>query len=176
MKIIPTELEGLVTVESRVFEDARGHFLEAYKETDFNLRALPRDFYQDNISTSKKGVIRGLHFQVHPFAQGKLVRCFKGSIFDVAVDIRKKSKTFGKWHGVTLSRPDHAIYIPPGFAHGFQALEEGTFVYYKCTALYSPEHEKGIRYDDPELAIHWPLEGLALSEKDLKLPFLKDLR
>jgi dTDP-4-dehydrorhamnose 3,5-epimerase len=176
MKIVPTDIDGLVVVENQVFEDSRGQFLEAYKELTFDQAHLPKAFVQDNISTSRKGVIRGLHYQVDPYAQGKLVRCFKGSIYDVAVDLRKGSKTYGRWHGVTLGRPDLALYVPPGFAHGFQSLEEGSLVYYKCTTPYSPAFEKGIRYDDSDLAIRWPIEaGPIVSAKDLKLPLFKEL-
>lgn len=175
MKAIETGIDGLVLVENRVFEDSRGHFLEVFKGPAFENLKLPVDFVQDNVSVSHKGVVRGMHFQVDPMAQGKLVRCLQGSVFDVAVDLRKGSKTYGRWYGVTLKPTQQALYVPPGFAHGFQALESNSMIYYKCTSLYSPTHEKGIRYDDPDLAIKWPIPSAGVSEKDLILPLLRDL-
>ncbi|HEX4924247.1 MAG TPA: dTDP-4-dehydrorhamnose 3,5-epimerase [Bdellovibrionales bacterium] len=175
MKLQPTPIDGLVLLENRIFEDSRGHFVEVYKNSVFRELGLPREFVQDNLSVSRKGVVRGLHYQIDPFAQGKLVRCLDGSLFDVAVDLRRGSKTFGKWYGVVLKPTSQALYIPPGFAHGFQALEDQSLIYYKCTSEYAPAHERGLRFDDPELAIKWPLKPEGVSEKDLKLPTLREL-
>ncbi|MEQ1875626.1 MAG: dTDP-4-dehydrorhamnose 3,5-epimerase [Bdellovibrionia bacterium] len=176
MKAIQTGIDGLVLIESRIFEDARGHFLEVYKEPVFEGLGLPKVWVQDNVSVSHKGVVRGLHYQIAPAAQAKLVRCLQGSVFDVAVDLRKGSPTFGEWFGVTLKPTQQALFIPAGFAHGFQALEAKSMIYYKCDALYSPQHEKGFRYDDPELGIKWPLPADGVSEKDLQLPSFKDFK
>jgi dTDP-4-dehydrorhamnose 3,5-epimerase len=175
MKLIQTGIDGLVLVESRIFEDSRGHFLEVYKEPVFESLGLSHDFVQDNVSVSHKGVVRGLHYQIEPMAQAKLVRCLQGSVFDVAVDVRKNSPTFGHWFGVTLKPTQQALFIPAGFAHGFQALEANSMIYYKCTTIYSPTHEKGIRYDDSDLSIKWPIPPGGLSDKDLILPRMRDL-
>ena len=170
---IKTPIEGLIIVEQAVFEDERGFFMESYNYRDFKQGGIDMNFVQDNHSHSKKGVLRGLHFQIkHP--QGKLVRVVKGKVFDVAVDIRKGSKTFGKWFGVELSdKNKKQFYIPPGFAHGFLALEDDTEFLYKCTDYYYPDDEGGIIWNDPTINIKWPLEGidkLIISEKDKKLP------
>jgi dTDP-4-dehydrorhamnose 3,5-epimerase len=180
MKLIPTSIDGLVLLENRIFEDSRGHFLEVYKESAFRDFQLPHIFRQDNVSVSHKGVVRGLHYQIAPHEQGKLVRCLSGSLFDVAVDLRPRSKSFGKWVGVTLKPTSQALFIPAGFAHGFQALEDDSLIYYKCTSLYAPSFEQGIRYDDKDLAIEWPLSWPLshhnVSEKDSKLPSFEDFR
>jgi dTDP-4-dehydrorhamnose 3,5-epimerase len=165
------DIPGLILVEPRVFEDERGVFLETYKESDFSSAGIAERFVQDNVSVSSRGVVRGLHMQVAPSAQGKLVSVAAGSVFDVAVDVRPDSATYGQWEAVELTAGDHrALYIPPGFAHGFQALEDDTRLSYKCTAEYDRAAERGIRWDDGELAITWPLSEVLVSEKDRELP------
>lgn len=171
----------IILVKPKLFSDARGFFLEFYKRSDFLSRGINTEFVQDNHSGSVKGVIRGLHYQKRPKVQGKLVRCVKGKIFDVAVDIRKGSPTFGKWVGVELSEENrHMLWIPEGFAHGFLVLSDYAEVIYKISgAEYSPEHDAGIIWNDPDIGIEWPLgdiESPILSEKDSKLPRLKDLK
>lgn len=167
------DLEGLVLVEPRVFDDERGAFLETFKESDFHAAGIETRFVQENFSRSHRGVVRGLHFQLSPFAQAKLVWVTRGSVWDVAVDLRADSPTYRRWRGMTLSDGDHrALYIPAGFAHGFQALEEDTRLAYRCSAEYNKAAERGIRYDDGELAIEWPLGEVLVSEKDAALPSL----
>ncbi|NTU98958.1 dTDP-4-dehydrorhamnose 3,5-epimerase [Candidatus Falkowbacteria bacterium] len=172
------EIPGLVLAEGRKFGDDRGFFLETYKQSEFRAGGIMEEFVQDNYSVSKKGTVRGLHFQLDPYAQGKLVQVISGRVWDVAVDIRKSSPTFGQWYGIELSGDDTKLfYIPAGFAHGFVALEDDTQFMYKCTAEYNKESEGGIRYDDPDLAIAWPLkDGLLVSEKDAILPFFKEAK
>lgn len=167
MQIIATELEGVVVVEPRVFADARGAFQEIFQRQRYVDAGLPGDFVQDNWSRSRRGVLRGLHYQIeHP--QGKLVFCMRGEIFDVAVDLRASSPTFGRWTSVVLSAENRRqIYVPPGFAHGFCALTDETEVVYKCTDIYFPAGERTILWNDPELAIRWPIADPILSEKDL---------
>lgn len=168
-----TSLEGVLKINSRSFADSRGYFRELYKSTEFS--SLPT-FVQDNFSSSSKGVLRGLHYQTHPSPQGKLVSCLKGEIFDVAVDIRAGSPTFGKWIGELLSEENCAsLWIPAGFAHGFQALSGEAMVTYKCTSEYNPAADRGIRFDDPDINIVWPLAEFVVSEKDQILPFLKEI-
>jgi dTDP-4-dehydrorhamnose 3,5-epimerase len=170
-------LEGCVLVKPRVFPDDRGFAMESFKRSDFVKAGIPGDFVQDNHSRSAKGVLRGLHFQRGAAAQGKLVRCVRGAILDVGVDIRRDSPTFGKWLAVELSEANaRVVYFPPGFAHGFLALSDGTEVLYKCTAEYSPADEGGIRWDDPALGIDWGIKNPVLSAKDAALPALKDAR
>ena len=164
-------LEGLVIVEPRLFPDGRGSFMESYKASDYSGAGIAGPFVQDNHSVSSRGTVRGLHFQRQPHAQGKLVRVTRGRVWDVAVDVRKASPTFGKWYGLELSVENRLqFWIPAGFAHGFVALEEGTELQYKCTAEYAPASEGGIRWDDPILAIAWPVAGAVVSEKDARLP------
>ena len=174
-KFNKTEIEGVYIIESQVFGDNRGYFLETYNKKDFDNAGLKYDFVQDNQSKSRKGVLRGLHFQkTHP--QAKLVRVVEGEVFDVAVDLRKDSKTYGKWVGVILSAENKKQFmIPRGFAHGFVVLsDEATFAY-KCDDFYHPEDEGGIMWNDPEVNVKWPYEGeVILSEKDKKHPSLKD--
>lgn len=144
--------------------------MEAYSQMDLGRIGVDATFVQDNISQTAKGIVRGVHLQRAPYAQGKLVRCVRGAIFDVAVDLRSGSPTFGEWESFELSESNHcALYIPPGFGHAFQAMEEGTMIYYKCTRGYSKESEDGIRYDDPDLRITWPLPPQGVSEKDAAL-------
>ena len=151
--------------------------MELFKESAFKEAGIDVNFVQDNYSVSVKNVLRGLHYQLAPKAQGKLVRCIKGKVFDVAVDIRRGSPTFGKWFGVELSEENNlAFWIPEGFAHGFVALTDGATLLYKVSGSeYSPEHDRSIRWNDPDIGIRWPLDGEPLlSEKDKKAPFLKD--
>lgn len=166
---VKMEIDGVYIIDNGVFGDSRGYFMETYNYNDFKAEGLDLVFVQDNQSSSIKGVLRGLHFQkTHP--QGKLVRVIKGEVFDVAVDIRKNSKTFGKWVGVTLSEENkRQFYIPQGFAHGFLVLSDEAEFCYKCTDFYHPEDEGGIAYDDSDIGIEWPMEGIdkvILSDKD----------
>ncbi len=170
------EIPGLVIIQPIVFADNRGFFMETYSYREFEKAGIKEKFVQDNHSRSVKNVLRGLHFQIEPFAQSKLVRCIKGEIFDVAVDIRKNSPTFKKWYGVILSEENKKIlYIPKGFAHGFIVLSDEAEVEYKVDNFYSPEHERGIIWNDPEICIKWPTQNPILSEKDSKLPTLSEL-
>ncbi|MFP4011820.1 MAG: dTDP-4-dehydrorhamnose 3,5-epimerase [Spirochaetaceae bacterium] len=171
------DIPGLILVEPHVFEDERGAFLETYKESDFRAAGITERFVQDNVSVSSRGVVRGLHMQVAPSAQGKLVSVSAGAVFDVAVDVRPGSATYGRWLAVKLAAGEHRVlYIPPGFAHGFQALEDGTRLSYKCTAEYDRDAECGIRFDDAELAVTWPLTEVLVSEKDRGLPGFAEFR
>ncbi len=169
-------LEGAFVLIPKVFYDHRGYFMESYNERDFRDIGLNMKFVQDNESrTRKAGTIRGLHYQVAPVTQAKLVRCVKGAIFDVIVDIRPGSPTFGKWTSVILNDRNHKmLYVPEGFAHGFQSLVDDVIVSYKVTALYSKEHDRAIRWSDPEIGISWPIKDPILSEKDRNAPLLKD--
>lgn len=165
----------VILVETKAFLDDRGYFLESFKESIFANNSIGTKFVQDNFSHSIKGVIRGLHYQKNPKAQAKLVIALRGEIFDVAVDIRKNSPTFGKWVGEILSEKNHKLlYIPEGFAHGFCVLSNEADVLYKVTHEYSPEHEKGILWNDSELNISWPIKKPILQEKDILLPLLKN--
>ncbi|MEW9123298.1 MAG: dTDP-4-dehydrorhamnose 3,5-epimerase [Thermotaleaceae bacterium] len=168
-EIIKTPLAGLYIIEPRVFEDERGYFMEAYNYRDFKLEGLPTAFVQDNQSKSKKGVLRGLHFQKQ-YPQGKLVRVLRGEVFDVALDLRKNSNTFGQWFGCILSSQNKKqLYLPEGFAHGFLVLSKEAEFFYKCTEYYHPEDQWGILWNDKDLNIHWPLERISeifLSEQD----------
>lgn len=176
LNIIATELPGVVIIEPRVFRDARGFFMETYHEKKYTEAGIRARFVQDNHSFSTKGILRGLHYQLRQ-AQGKLIQVVTGEIYDVAVDIRRGSPTFGKWLGVTLSeRNKRQIYIPPGLAHGFYVLSETTNVMYKCTDFYNAQDEYGILWSDPALKIDWPLEGAPIiSPKDEKHPRLADV-
>ena len=167
MKIIETAIPEVLVLEPRVFADARGFFFEAYNERSFASAGISERFVQDNQSSSKLGVLRGLHFQVEQ-PQGKLVRVIAGEVFDVAVDLRKGSATFGKWVGVRLSSGSrNMIWVPKGFAHGFYALSETAEVLYKVTDFYSPQHERTLLWNDPDVGVEWPIEGEPLlSEKD----------
>ena len=174
-KKIDTSIEGVCIIEPTVFGDNRGYFMETYSKADFEEIGLNYDFVQDNQSKSKKGVLRGLHFQKEN-TQSKLVRCIKGEVFDVAVDLRAGSPTYGKWEGVVLSAEKGNMFmIPRGFAHGFVVLSETATFAYKCDELYHPEDEGGIMWNDPEIGIIWPYKGeVLLSEKDKVHPALKD--
>jgi len=163
--------KGLIVITPYVFNDERGFFIESYRRDEFSKAGIKEEFIQDNQSRSAKGVIRGLHFQIEPHAQSKLVRCVRGEIFDVALDLRKKSPTFGEWYGIILSEENKKIfYIPKGFAHGFSTLSETAEVIYKVDDLYSREDERGIRFDDPKLAIEWRVSNPIVSSKDRALP------
>jgi len=163
------EIPEVVLIEAKVFEDERGFFMETYKRSDFVNAGIKEGFFQDNFSNSKKGVARGLHYQKNPKAQAKIVRCIAGEIFDVAVDIRKGSPTFGKWASVILSSKNKKqLYIPEGFAHGFCVLSDEAQVAYKASNEFSAENDRGILYNDPEINIKWPMKNLIISEKDLK--------
>ncbi len=169
------KIPGPVLVRPRVFDDGRGFFLELYKHTDFAAAGIREHLVQDNYSKSVQGVLRGLHYQKSPRSQGKLVMCLKGGIFDVAVDIRRGSPHYGKWEGVELTEANRLmLYVPPGFAHGFQVLTETAEVMYKCTAEYSPSDDRGIIWNDPEIGIVWPLPDPILSPKDKLHPLLQD--
>lgn len=173
---IKTELEGVILVEPRVFADERGFFMESYKASEFKANGIDVDFNQDNHSRSVKGVLRGLHFQKPPMEQAKLVRCSKGRIFDVAVDIRPDSLNFKKWVGYELSEENkRMLYIPAGFAHGFVVLSEEAELLYKASNEFSPQHDAGIRWNDPEIGVEWGIDNPIVSKKDAELPFLKDL-
>lgn len=167
MNVRETNLPGVLLLEPRVFEDVRGWFMETYHGPRLSLAGINVSFVQDNHSFSREGVLRGLHYQIrHP--QGKLVRVVRGAVFDVAVDLRRKSATFGQWHGVKLSAENRLqLYIPTGFAHGFLALCDRAEVIYKCTDVYHPEHERTLVWNDPQVGIEWPIDGNPhLSEKD----------
>ena len=170
MNAIQTDIDGLLILEPKVFGDARGFFYESFNEQVFRqVTGVDVAFVQDNHSRSSKGVLRGLHYQLPPHAQGKLVRCVRGAVFDVAVDIRVGSATFGKWVGVELSETNHRqFWIPPGFAHGFLTLTDAAEFLYKTTAYYAPTHDRSILWNDPAIGVLWPDVGLApqLSAKD----------
>jgi dTDP-4-dehydrorhamnose 3,5-epimerase len=166
-----TSLPDVLLIHPKVFGDERGHFFEPYNAEVFARNGLPTHFVQDNQSCSKAGVLRGLHFQLPPYAQGKLVRVVRGSALDVAVDLRKQSPTYGKWTSALLSDRNHAmLWIPEGFAHGFLSLEDDTVFTYKCTAHYHKASEASIRWNDPELGINWGTAHPLLSEKDAEAP------
>ncbi len=170
MKVTPTSISDVLIIEPRVFGDARGFFYESFNQQAFDqATGTSPQFVQDNHSRSARGVLRGLHYQLAPKSQGKLVRVVRGAVFDVAVDIRQSSPTFGRWVGVELSEDNHRqLWIPPGFAHGFLVLSESADFLYKTTDYYSPEHERCIAWDDPAIGVEWPEVGLApqLSAKD----------
>lgn len=169
MEIVETTLKGVVVIKPKVFEDERGYFFESYNERVFKEAGLDLKFVQDNQSLSQKGVLRGLHFQNQPFAQGKLVRVISGAVFDVAVDIRKQSPTYGQWFGQELNEKNKwMMYIPEGFAHGFATLEDNTVFSYKCTNFYHKSSEDCILWNDERLAIDWRIENPLLSDKDLQ--------
>jgi len=169
---ISTELPGVVVLEPQVFGDPRGWFVETWSHERYEQAGIPGPFVQDNVSFSRRGILRGLHYQ-HPQPQGKLVQVLSGEVFDVAVDIRTGSPTFGKWVGVTLSAENHRqMYIPPGFAHGFCVTSETTLFSYKCTDYYNPPTEGGVLFSDPNIGIQWPIADPLLSKKDSGNPLL----
>ncbi len=172
----PLEISDIILIEPTVFPDNRGFFMETYKRSDFEKAGITGEFIQDNHSKSVKGVLRGLHYQLPPQAQAKLVRCIDGEIFDVAVDIRKGSPTFGKWTGACLSSDNRKMmYIPEGFAHGFIVLSDTAEIVYKVKGgEYSPRCERGIIWNDPAVGISWQADDVIVSDKDMSLPLLKD--
>ena len=178
MEVIKTEIDDVVIIEPRIFKDKRGYFFESFSQKEFDQKVKPIQFVQDNESMSTYGVMRGLHYQRMPYTQSKLVRCTKGKILDVAVDIRKGSPTFGKHVTIELTEENHRqVFIPRGFAHGFAVLSETAILQYKCDNFYEPKADAGILLLDETLNIDWriPLERSILSEKDLKHPYLKDI-
>ena len=177
MKFIPTEIPGVIIVEPDVFGDHRGFFMESWHAEKFAEGGIDAQFVQDNHSRSNQGILRGLHYQIEQ-PQGKLVRVLSGEVFDVAVDLRRDSPTFGKWFGMTLNGIDKKmLWVSPGFAHGFYVVSEQADFFYKCTELYAPEHERAIRWDDPDLAIDWPIasgQEPVLAPKDAAAKSFKD--
>jgi dTDP-4-dehydrorhamnose 3,5-epimerase len=179
MEVRETGIRDLKIIKPGVFQDSRGYFFESYNEGVFRDAGMEMDFVQDNQSRSSFGVVRGLHYQLEPRAQTKLVRVLEGSIWDVAVDLRKNSPTYLEWRGVELSADNFLqLLIPRGFAHGFSVLSETAVVFYKCDDLYAPDHEAGIRYDDTEIGVDWKIGpgDMKLSERDLGMPLLKDAK
>lgn len=177
MEIIKTKIPGLLIIKPLVFEDDRGYFFESFSDTKFKEAGIDASFVQDNESKSQKGVLRGLHFQNPPHAQGKLVRVMRGSVLDVAVDIRKGSPTYGQWESIVLSGKNKMMYwIPAGMAHGFATLEDDTIFFYKCTNTYNKDSEGSIRWDDADLAIDWGIENPILSAKDKVSPLFKEFK
>lgn len=176
MKVIKTEIEDLYIIKTKVFEDSRGWFTESYSAKKFKDKGIDIKFIQDNHSLSKeKGVLRGLHFQLNPQAQSKLVRCTRGSIYDVAVDLREGSTTYKEWVGVELNSENKKQFlIPKGFAHGFLTLSDNSEVQYKVDEYYAPEYDRSIRFDDPEINVDWGINNPILSEKDKSAPLLKN--
>lgn len=175
VKTRETPLPGVLEVQAGVARDSRGYFSEIYSERMFAEAGIAERFVQDNVSLSARGTLRGLHYQIEPHATGKLVRALTGALFDVAVDLRKGSPTFGRWHGAVLSEENLlALWVPAGFAHGFLALEDGTRVHYKCTTIHTPEAERAILYRDPRIGIDWPIEPTILSPKDAAAPTLEE--
>lgn len=174
MKVTATRLPGVLLIEPKVHGDDRGFFFESYQSSRYQAAGIPAAFVQDNLSRSVKGTLRGLHFQ-EPNGQGKLVQVLRGAVYDVAVDVRRSSPHFGQWVGVELTESNHhQLWVPPGFAHGFCVLSESADFLYKCTSLYSPESERGVAWNDPALAIDWPIRQPLLSPKDAAAPLLRD--
>lgn len=177
MKIIKTQIQGLLIIEPDIFKDHRGYFIESYSEKKFIDLGITNHFVQDNESQSTYGVIRGLHYQIGEFSQAKLVRVIKGKVLDVAVDLRKNSPTFGQWFSIELDEQDKKMFfIPKGFAHGFSVLSDVAIFSYKCDQFYNKDYERGILFSDPQLNIDWKINSnkVVVSEKDKILPFFKD--
>lgn len=175
MRVHRTDLEDVLLIEPAIYPDDRGYFLETWQARRYHAGGVPERFVQDNVSFSRKGVLRGLHFQ-NPHPQGKLVTALQGEIFDVAVDLRKGSPTFGRWTAAILSGANgRQLYVPEGFAHGFVVLSETALVHYKCTDYYDPAADGGLRWDDPDLAIAWPVQDPILSPKDAAAPYLREI-
>lgn len=175
MNITRCDLAGLLILEPKVFGDARGFFMETWNQRRYAEAGLAGAFVQDNVSLSRRGALRGLHYQ-NPGAQGKLVSVLQGEVFDVAVDLRRSSPTFGKWHGLTLSGENKKqFFIPPGFAHGFVVLSETALFHYKCTEYYLPVNEITLRWNDPAVGVEWPIKEPTLSDKDAKGLLLKEI-
>ena len=176
MKVTKTEISGLLVIQPDVFSDSRGYFFESYSKKKYEEAGIPNDFVQDNISKSKRGTVRGLHYQVGEFVQGKLCQVIEGEVLDVAVDIRFGSPTFGKHFSLNLnSELKNQLWIPPGFAHGFSVLSEEAIFSYKCSNYYGKEHERSVIYNDSDLNIDWKVEKPIVSEKDLKAPKFKGI-
>lgn len=170
------DIKDIILIKPKIFEDERGFFLETYKKDDFEKVGIKGEFVQDNHSKSKYGVIRGIHFQREPYAQAKIVRCIKGTIYDIAVDLRKNSPTFGKWLGVILSDKNHyQLYIPRGFGHAFCVLSDDAEIVYKVDNTYAPDYDGGVIWNDDDIGIIWPIRNPIVSEKDSRLPTLKEL-
>ena len=177
MELIETGIESLLIVQSQVFHDSRGFFFEGYNKKSWAEAGLDLDIVQTNISESQAGVVRGLHFQNPPYAQGKLIRVLKGAVLDVAVDIRKNSKSYGKHFAIELNEENKdALWVPPGFAHGFKTLKDNTLFYYDCTGQYHKESEGILRWNDPDLDINWEIESPIISEKDDGAPSFKNFK
>ena len=175
MKVNKAPLDGVFIIEPKVFKDPRGIFYEVYSAKKYEEYGIPAQFVQDNHSVSEKGVLRGLHYQINP-GQAKLVRVTRGEVFDVVLDIRKESPTYGKWWSLHLSETNKLqLYVPEGFAHGFCVLSESVEFLYKCSNYYSPENERGIMWNDPDLAIEWPIENPIISEKDNVYPRFNEI-
>jgi len=175
MKIIETELPGVMLIEPAVFRDARGFFMETWSQARYQQAGLPTAFVQDNVSYSVCGVLRGLHLQ-HPNRQGKLVYVLQGEVYDVAVDVRRDSPTFGRWFGHTLSSENKLqLYIPPGFAHGFCVTSDAALFVYKCSDFYNAQAEMAIRWNDPDIGIDWPIRSPSLSDRDAAAPLLREI-
>ena len=175
MKVEAAKIPDVLIIEPVVHGDDRGYFMEAYSRDRYTAAGIPSEFVQDNLSLSGRGILRGLHLQ-HPNDQGKLCSVLEGVVFDVAVDVRVGSPTFGQWAGVTLSSTNkRQVYIPPGFAHGLCVLSDGTLFSYKCTDFYAPSSEIGVAWNDPDIAIDWPIESPQLSAKDQRNPRLRDI-
>jgi dTDP-4-dehydrorhamnose 3,5-epimerase len=175
MEVLPTRLDGPVLIAPRVISDARGFFLETWRAEAWAAHGVPRTFVQDNHSRSRRGTVRGIHFQVHP-GQGKLVRCARGRVWDVVVDLRRGSPTFGEWEAFELDdERHHQLWIPVGFGHGFCVLSDTADFTYKCTSAYDPATESGFRFDDPDVGIEWPELELLCSERDRSAPRLAEL-
>ena len=176
MKVIPTNIPEVLIIEPRIFPDNRGYFYESYQKNRYRENGISADFVQDNLSYSVQGTLRGLHYQ-HPQPQAKLVQVLQGEIFDVAVDIRKNSSSFGQWVGVVLNEENkQQLFIPEGFAHGFAVLSPTAVFTYKCSDFYAPNCEGGVSWNDPDLGIQWPVDNPILSEKDACYPCLKDVK
>ena len=178
MEIIKTDIEGVIIIKPQIFKDSRGYFFESFSQREFNEKVTPIQFVQDNESCSSYGVMRGLHFQKPPYSQSKLVRCVKGSVLDVAVDIRKGSPTYGKHVAIELSAENHLqFFIPKGFAHGYAVLSKEAIFQYKCDEFYTPKSEGGIQLMDESLGINWPIsaDDAILSDKDKKYPKLSEI-
>lgn len=178
-KFTKTKIAGVLVIEPKAFFDERGFFMETFNHGDFERAGFKEKFLQDNLSRSSRGVLRGLHYQINPAPMGKLVHCLKGKIFDVGVDVRAGSPTFGQYHSELLSEENKKmLYLPPGFAHGFLALAEDNWVYYKCTGMYSQENERALLWNDPDVGIPWPLDQaggeVIVSERDKVHPGLKN--
>jgi dTDP-4-dehydrorhamnose 3,5-epimerase len=175
MKVTPLAIADVLLIEPDVFGDARGFFLEAFNARRYREIGIDLPFVQDNVSLSARGVLRGLHFQ-QPNAQGKLVQVLSGEVFDVAVDVRPGSPSFGRWVAATLTGTNHhQLWLPPGFAHGFVVLSESAMFAYKCTAFYDKASERSVRWDDPDIGIRWPVSDVQLSDKDARAPLLREL-